>query len=164
MLIPPEKRTTAEKLAPRGTKGRLLAVLGNQTYLVWLGQRKVVQTSFIKLYEDATAHLQGPMGPTNALPSLLDTEEATELPDPPILPPQPQLRPVTVEIPLPQASKAQREEYQTVDLEAMDTSDLVCYLATKSAEECYKASKAKAPKGSEPTTFKQAQKHAEKDR
>ena len=38
----------------------------------------------------------------------------------------------------------------------MDTSDLVCYLAIKSAEECYKAFKAKAPKGSELTTFKQA--------
>src|SRR4051812_42770315 len=67
VLVPPEKRVTAEKLVPKGVKGKLLAVLGHQTYLVWLGQRKVVQTSFVKLYEDATPHLQGPIGPTATL-------------------------------------------------------------------------------------------------
>jgi len=136
VLIPPEKRTTAEKLAPRGTKGRLLAVLGNQTYLVWLGQRKLVQTSFIKLYEDTTAQLLGSNSLTNTLPSLLDTdtELSKSLPEPPPEPPpRPILRPTTtVEIPLPQATKAQREEFKQVDIDAMDTSDLVCYLATKS--------------------------------
>jgi hypothetical protein len=34
VLVPSERRNTAEKLVPRGTKGRLLAVLGHQTYLV----------------------------------------------------------------------------------------------------------------------------------
>ena len=46
----------------------------------------------------------------------------------------------------------------------MDTSDLVCYLATKSTSECYKAHRAKAPKSSEPTTFKQALRHPQKDK
>lgn len=174
VLIPPEKRVTAEKLVPKGTKGKLLAVLGHQTYLVWLGQRRVVQTSFIKLYEDTTAHLQGPIGPTNILqlPDVEDSEEPSETrvetveppPEPPPtaprLPPATGLLPTTVEIPLPQATKAQREEYEVVDDDgAMDTSDLVCYLATKATEVCHAAKKAKATKNSEPTTFKQALKH-----
>jgi len=37
VLVPPEKRIQSQKLAPRGVQGRLLAVLGTQTYLVWLG-------------------------------------------------------------------------------------------------------------------------------
>lgn len=66
-----------------------------------------------------------------------------------------------MEIPLPQATKAQREEFKVVD--AIDTSDLVCYLATTTTLECYKAYRAKAPKFSEPTTFKQALQHHQKD-
>jgi len=34
VYIPPEKRLIGWKLAPRGLKGRLLAVLSHQTYLV----------------------------------------------------------------------------------------------------------------------------------
>jgi hypothetical protein len=198
VLIPPEKRSVGQKLAPRGTKGRLLAVLGHQTYLVWLGQRRIIQTSFVKLYENAAAHLQGPVSPVSPLelpdvcedpeastdPSgTLESTESTERPLEPFKPsrvlrplqqplqplPEPhatlQPHPATVEIPLPQASKAQREEFKRVpDDDTMDTSDLVSYLATVATEKCYKAKRAKAPKNSEPTTFKQALKHPQKDR
>ena len=34
VLMPPKKRVTTKKLAPKGIKGKLLAVLGYQTYLV----------------------------------------------------------------------------------------------------------------------------------
>jgi hypothetical protein len=67
-----------------------------------------------------------------------------------------------VEIRLPQASKAQREEFKVVDDGAMDTSDLVSYLATKATTVSYIAKKAKATRSSEPTTFKQALKHPQK--
>ena len=49
-------------------------------------------------------------------------------------------------------------------MDPMDTSDLVCYLATKSTSECYKAYRAKVPKSSEPTTFKQALRYPQKDK
>jgi hypothetical protein len=45
----------------------------------------------------------------------------------------------------------------------MDTSDLVFYLATKATTAHYKAIRAKATKNSEPTTFKQALKHPQKE-
>jgi hypothetical protein len=67
-----------------------------------------------------------------------------------------------VEIRLPQASKAQREEFKVVDDGAIDTSDLVSYLATKATTVSYMAKKAKATRSSEPTTFKQALKHLQK--
>ena len=41
----------------------------------------------------------------------------------------------------------------------MNTSDLVCYLATKATKKYYVTKRAKASKGLEPTTFKQALKH-----
>lgn len=44
----------------------------------------------------------------------------------------------------------------------MNTSDLVCYLATKATKEYYVTKRAKASKGLEPTTFKQALKHPQK--
>ena len=50
-----------------------------------------------------------------------------------------------------------------MDIDAIDTSDLVCYLATKSTLEYYKAYRAKALKSLEPTTFKQALRHPQKD-
>jgi len=46
----------------------------------------------------------------------------------------------------------------------MDISDLVCYLATKSTLECYKAYRAKVLKSLEPTTFKQALRYPQKDK
>ena len=170
VLIPPEKRTTAEKLVPKGTMGRLLAVLGHQTYLVWVGHRRVLQTSFIKLYENATTHLQGPISPTNALPEITeeDSDQEAPEPDPPpnLLPtpqaPKPFPRPTLVEVQLPQASKAQREEFARVDDDFMDTSDLVSYLATTATEECYATAKSTAPRP-EPKTFKQALQHPQKD-
>ena len=48
VLIPPEKRVISYKLAPRTESGRLLATLGNGTYLVYIPYRRVVtKTSFI---------------------------------------------------------------------------------------------------------------------
>jgi len=44
----------------------------------------------------------------------------------------------------------------------MDTSDLVNYFITTASEECYRAKRAKALKNSEPTIFKQALKHPQK--
>ena len=61
-----------------------------------------------------------------------------------------------MEIPLPQATKAQREEFKRMDTDAIDTSDLVYYLATTATLEYYKAYRAKVLKSLEPTTFKQA--------
>jgi len=34
VLVPPEKHIQSQKLTPKGVQGRLLAVLGTQTYLV----------------------------------------------------------------------------------------------------------------------------------
>jgi hypothetical protein len=67
-----------------------------------------------------------------------------------------------VEIPLPRATKAQREEFKTVDEDTMDTSNLVSYLAIRATKECYATGKSKTSKGSEPTTFKQALRHPKK--
>ena len=48
VLIPPEKRVISYKLAPRPESGRLLATLGNSTYLVYIPYRRVItKTSFI---------------------------------------------------------------------------------------------------------------------
>ena len=54
VLIPPEKRLKAHKLASKTEPGRLLAVLSLKTFLVWIPARKiVVKTPFIKLKEGA---------------------------------------------------------------------------------------------------------------
>ena len=48
VLIPPEKQVISYKLAPRTESGRLLAMLGNGTYLIYIPYRRVVtKTSFI---------------------------------------------------------------------------------------------------------------------
>jgi len=46
-----------------------------------------------------------------------------------------------------------------MDINVIDTSDLVYYLATKSTLEYYKAYRAKVLKSLEPITFKQALRH-----
>jgi len=46
-----------------------------------------------------------------------------------------------------------------VEEDIMDTSDIVCYFTTKATKECYATKRAKASKGLELTTFKQALKH-----
>lgn len=52
VLVPPASREASYKLAPRGVPRKLLAVIGHNTYSVYLGNRKVVQTCFIKLFEN----------------------------------------------------------------------------------------------------------------
>jgi hypothetical protein len=52
-VIPHEKRMQSQKLNPHAEKAKLLAVLGNKTYLIYLPARNfVTKTSFIKLYKD----------------------------------------------------------------------------------------------------------------
>jgi hypothetical protein len=52
VLIPTEKRIVSEKLLPRTESGRLLAVLGYNTYLVYIPTRHtILKTSIIKIYE-----------------------------------------------------------------------------------------------------------------
>jgi hypothetical protein len=52
ILIPLENRAKSQKLRPRTEAARLLAVLGSNTYLVYVPSRHaVLKTSFIKLYE-----------------------------------------------------------------------------------------------------------------
>ena len=171
--IPEEKRAAAKKMDPRAQKGHLLAVLGTQTYLVWLGGRKVIQTSFIKLYErpeqqtTTPPKLALPMPPTEPSPPVT-TEHlppvATE-PLPPVatepLPPaatEPNLP--EIEIPLPQATKQQREEFQRFDDE-MDTSELITHLVALAHN--YRSDKTSSRDLLEPKNFKEALKHPEKE-
>ena len=161
MFVPIEKRATGQKLLPRGTKGRLLAVLGHKTYLVWLGGRQVIQTAFVKFYEDHKPHLQGPVGPTNSLdlPEVQEEEEPEEeatvpLPEPSALPELP--LPTKIEVQLPQAPSHYKEDFQVVDSDPMDLSALVTHLVTKATATVAAIS----PNGSpEPNTFKQALNH-----
>ncbi len=52
VLILPEKRSKVYKVKARIEPGRLLAVLGSKTYLVYMFIRNIViKTPFIKLYE-----------------------------------------------------------------------------------------------------------------
>ena len=54
VLIPPEKRSNAQKLSPKTEPGRLLAMLSFKTFLVWVPtKRTVVKTPFIKLKESS---------------------------------------------------------------------------------------------------------------
>lgn len=53
LLIPHEKRSKSLKLQPRTEAGRLLAVLGSETYLVWIPARRVVvKSSFVKIVDE----------------------------------------------------------------------------------------------------------------
>jgi len=52
VLILPEKRPKVYKVKARTEPGRLLAILGSKTYLVYMSTRNIViKTPFIKLYE-----------------------------------------------------------------------------------------------------------------
>ena len=58
VLIPEEKRSKAYKLAPRTETGRLLAVVGSNTYLVYIAKRHaVVKTSILKIFESKQPNL-----------------------------------------------------------------------------------------------------------
>jgi len=198
-LVPPKKRIQSQKLAPKGVQGRLLAILSTQTYLIWLSQRKVIQTSFIKLYENPYTHLQGPQGPTNAL-DLPNTTKNTKDQNPNYDGPPPETptkftpptalprklaqlptitygpsespigarpRPITVKIPIPQATKTQRKEFKQIEVEPMDTTtDLVNHLVNEATKQIKLSGHYNPPeltKDSKPKSFKQILKHPLKD-
>lgn len=53
VLVAQEKQRKAYKLAPRTEAGRLLAVIGSNTYLVYISQRHAVyKTSILKIFEN----------------------------------------------------------------------------------------------------------------
>jgi hypothetical protein len=64
-----------------------------------------------------------------------------------------------VEIPLPQATEAQRLEFKKVEVDPIDTSDLVNFFINTAFTACFRAKRAKALKNLKPITFKQALKH-----
>ena len=123
----------------------------------------MIQTAFVKFYEDHKLHLQGPLGPTNSLelPEVQEEEEpvedSTEPSPAPLAPP----KPTNIEVRLPQAPKQYKEEYQVIpDDSAMDTTELVTYLVTKATATVANSTTTSI---SEPNTFKQALKHPLKD-
>ncbi|KAK4171477.1 hypothetical protein QBC36DRAFT_305251 [Triangularia setosa] len=172
VYIPTESRVSGEKLAPRGVKGKLLAVLGQQTYLVYLGLNKVTQTSFVKFYEDPKTQLAGPLNLVSPLevvdqfdnledePDVQPTvEDPVQIPDPGIPAPPTLAAPsTTIEITLPQATREQREEFEPID--EMDCTELISYLVSRFLETLAVQPTATS---SEPNTFKQALKHPNKD-
>jgi hypothetical protein len=60
VLIPPERRIKAYKLASRTEEGRLLRTLGRNTYIVYIPRRRaILQTSFLRIIEGIGPILQG---------------------------------------------------------------------------------------------------------
>jgi hypothetical protein len=81
VFLPEEKRSKGYKLAPRTETGYLLAVLGNNTYQVYIPKRHtVLKTSIVKIYEDLSSidtslDTSGGFGPEGVEEGLLDPLE-----------------------------------------------------------------------------------------
>ena len=92
MLVPPASREASYKLAPRVVPGKLLAVIGHNTYSVYLGNRKVVQTCFIKLFENPQQHLGVPVRPLESLevPGTSEGPQVSEKPEEVLVPERPE--------------------------------------------------------------------------
>lgn len=132
----------------------------------------MVQTPFVKFYEDYKLYLQGPRIPTNTLqlPEILNKEleeHSTEQPPTessrlttPLIEPH---KLTNIEIHLPQTTKQQKEEFQIVDDDdnAINITKLVIYLVTKAAIAITHSTITTST--IEPNTFKQALKHPQKD-
>jgi histone deacetylase 1/2 len=68
VLIPFEKRVKSQKLQPRTESGYLLAVIGSNTYLVYIPKRHVViKSSFVTVIENLTLESHIPEGGTRPL-------------------------------------------------------------------------------------------------